>query len=179
MLIFKVLGFFLNVGWLNVGGVVLDTKLVSSVIFNVFCRLPHSYKNCGHELEASELWVLGAGDRPGRGNSPYPLGCQALKHRAKKSLICLVASVFKMKTSFKIRSSAVTVWRLLLSVIHNWKCNLETLTQALSHCPQLHPQFLHFCAEGGKSNTYLIPFLHILGLYSRQYKVPYMHVPFS
>lgn len=153
-LVFK--DFLKNVGWLNVGGVVLDTKLVGSVIFNVFCRLPHSYKSREGELEASELWVLGAGDRPGRGNSPPRLGCEALKHCAKKPFIFLVASGFKMKASFKVRSSAVMLWRL--SVIHNWKCNSETLAQALSHCPQFHMQFLHFCAEVGKSNIcYTIP----------------------
>lgn len=51
MLVFK--DFLKNVGWLNVGGVVLDTKLVGSVIFNVFSQLPHSYKSWERELEAS------------------------------------------------------------------------------------------------------------------------------
>lgn len=70
MLVFK--DFLKNVGWLNEGTVVLDTELVGSVIFNAFCQLPHNYKK-EHELEAFEMWVLGAGDRPGRGIN-LPLG---------------------------------------------------------------------------------------------------------
>lgn len=111
--------FFLNVGCLKVGGVVLDKMLVGSVQ-GVYGGWVFFFKMCFVNyiiatrawVEDSDLWVLGAEDRPGRGNSPSPLGCEAFRCCAKKSFVCLVASVFKMKASFKVMSSAIILWRL-------------------------------------------------------------------
>jgi len=57
-------------------------------------------KRASWRLLSCESW--GPGTDLGR-DTPFPLVCEALKHCAKKSFICLVASVFKMKTSFKVR----------------------------------------------------------------------------